>query len=115
MQDTLVGVDIAKAVFQLAVSSRSGRFDGQSRLRRDQVLPFFAQLPAAIVIMEACGSAHFWRASSRNSGTRWSYCRPTRCGRFVKRNKTTARMPRHSRDPTPGRIATRFLDSVKPA
>lgn len=51
MHDTLVGVDLAKAVFQLALSSRPGRFDKHPRLSRDQFLPFFAQLPAALVIM----------------------------------------------------------------
>ncbi len=60
--DTLVGLDIAKAVFQLAVSSRPGRFDSQPRLSREQLLAFFAQLPPAVVVMDACGSAHFWAA-----------------------------------------------------
>jgi len=53
MHDTLVGVDLAKAVFQLAISGRPGRFDSHSRLTREQFLPFFAQLPLAVVIMEA--------------------------------------------------------------
>ena len=30
------------------------------RLARYEFLEFFAQLPAATVVMEACGSAHFW-------------------------------------------------------
>jgi transposase len=88
MQDTLVGVDIAKAVFQVAVSSRPGRFDGQSRLRRDQVLPFFAQLPAAIVIMEACGSAHFWARKLKELGHAVVLLPPDQVRPFVKRNKT---------------------------
>jgi len=88
MQDTLVGVDIAKAVFQLAVSSRPGRFDGQSRLRRDQVLPFFAQLPTAIVIMEACGSAHFWARKLKELGHAVVLLPPDQVRPFVKRNKT---------------------------
>jgi hypothetical protein len=60
MHDTLVGVDLAKAVFQLAISCRPGRFDSHPRLTREEFLPFFAQLPAAVVIMEACGTCHFW-------------------------------------------------------
>jgi hypothetical protein len=51
VHDTLVGVDLAKAVLQLAVSSRPGRFDSHPRLTRDQFLPFFAQLPPAVVIV----------------------------------------------------------------
>jgi hypothetical protein len=63
MQDTLIGVDIAKNVFQLAVSHRPGRFDGHARLSRDQFLPHFAQLPR-----------------SDRSDTAWSCCRPMPCG-----------------------------------
>jgi len=55
VNDTLAGVDLAKAVLQLAVSSRPP-FDSHPRLMRDQFLPFFARLPTAIVIMKSCGS-----------------------------------------------------------
>jgi transposase len=68
VNDTLVGFDIAKAVIQLAVSTRPAHFDRQPRLPREQVLPFFAQLPPAIVIMEACGSAHFLARKLRELG-----------------------------------------------
>lgn len=88
MQDTLVGVDIAKAVFQLAVSRRPGRFDGTPRLRRDQVLPFFAQLPPALVVMEACGSAHFWARKLEAMGHAVVLLPPDQVRPFVKRNKT---------------------------
>ena len=37
-----------------------GRAVFRKKLRRDQVLAFFAQLPACVVAMEACGGAHFW-------------------------------------------------------
>ena len=88
MNDTLVGVDIAKAVLQLAVSSRPGRFDSLPRLRRDQVLPFFAQLPAAIVIMEACGSAQFWARKLKELGHAVVLLPPHQVRPFVRRNKT---------------------------
>jgi transposase len=68
VNETLVGVDLAKAVFQIAISSRPGRFDSHQRLTRDQFLPFFAQLPPAIVILEACGTAHFWGRKLRELG-----------------------------------------------
>ena len=88
MHDTLVGVDIAKAVFQLAVSRRPGRFDEQPRLRRDQVLLFFRQLPPALVIMEACGSAHFWARKLEEIGHAVVLLPPDQVRPFVKRNKT---------------------------
>jgi transposase len=88
MHDTLVGVDIAKAVFQLAVSGRPGHFDSQPRLRREQVLPFFAQLPTAVVVMEACGSAHFWARKVKELGHAVVLLPPDQVRPFVKRNKT---------------------------
>ena len=88
MQDTLVGVDIAKNVFQLAVSHRPGRFDGHARLSRDQFLPYFAQLPPAIVVMEACGTAHHWARQIRSLGHGVVLLPPALVRPFVRRNKT---------------------------
>ena len=88
MHDTLVGVDIAKAVLQLAISSRPGRFDSLPRLRREQFLAFFAQLPAAIVVMEACGSAQFWGRKLRELGHAVVLLPPHQVRPFVRRNKT---------------------------
>jgi transposase len=88
VNDTLIGFDIAKAVIQLALSSRPTHFDSQPRLPRHQVLPFFAQLPAAIVIMEACGGAHFWARKLRELGHAVVLLPPDQVRPFVKRNKT---------------------------
>jgi len=88
VNDTLIGFDIAKAVIQLAQSTRPGHFDRQPRLQREQVLPFFAQLPPAIVIMEACGSAHFWARKLRELGHGVVLLPPDQVRPFVKRNKT---------------------------
>ena len=88
MHDTLVGVDIAKNVFQLALSTRPGRFDGHPRLSRDQLLPYFAQLPPAIVIMEACGMAHLWARKVRSLGHAVILPPPRLVRPYVRRNKT---------------------------
>ena len=78
--DTLVAVDIAKEVFELGVSDRPGRVVRRRRLARFEFLEFFAQLPAATVVMEACGSAHFWGAGSKSLATLWSYCHRSTSG-----------------------------------
>ncbi|MDG9672362.1 IS110 family transposase [Hahella sp. CR1] len=50
-----VGLDLAKSVFHLIGS------DGERRkLKRSQVLRYFAQQEKSVVVMEACGSAHYW-------------------------------------------------------
>ena len=57
---TTVGLDLAKNVFQAHGADASGRAVLRKKLRRDQVLAFFSQLPRCLVAMEACGGAHFW-------------------------------------------------------
>ena len=60
MEHTTIAVDLAKSVFQVAVSHRAGRVDEERRLTRERFLTFFAQQPPATVVFEACGSAHYW-------------------------------------------------------
>lgn len=70
MEHTTIAVDLAKSVFQVAVSHRPGHVDEERRLSRDRFLGFFAQRPPATVLLEACGSAHYWAPDSSNpSGT----------------------------------------------
>src|SRR5437762_3701133 len=57
---TVVAVDLAKTKFEIAVSDEPGRVSRRRRLDRADFRPFFAQQPAATVVMEACGSAHHW-------------------------------------------------------
>jgi transposase len=60
MEHTTIAVDLAKSVFQVAVSHRPGHLDEERRLSRARLLPFFAQRPPATIVFEACGSAHYW-------------------------------------------------------
>ena len=57
---TTVGLDLAKNAFQAHGADASGRAVLRKKLRRDQLLAFFSQLPRCLVAMEACGGAHFW-------------------------------------------------------
>jgi transposase len=58
------------------------------RLKRGQFLEFFAQQPAAIVFMEACGSAHYWARRIEELGHRVVLLPPHQVRPYVKRNKT---------------------------
>jgi len=53
MEQTTIAVDLAKSVFQVAVSHRAGRVDEERRLSRDRFLTFFAQHPPATILLEA--------------------------------------------------------------
>ncbi len=55
---TLIAVDLAKSVFEVAVSHQDGKVAKRRRLSRAAILEFFATTSRATVIMEACGSAH---------------------------------------------------------
>src|SRR3974377_1983658 len=60
MQITTIGLDIAKNVFQVHGIDAAEKVVIRKRLRRSQVLKFFASLPPCLVGMEACASAHYW-------------------------------------------------------
>ncbi len=55
---TTVGLDLAKNVFQVHGANSHGKVVLRKQLRRDQVAAFFANLPASLIGMEACSSAH---------------------------------------------------------
>jgi transposase len=83
-----VGLDLAKNVFQAHGADASGRAVLRKKLRRDQVLAFFAQLPACVVAMEACGGAHFWGRELARLGHEVRLIPPAYVRPFVKRQKS---------------------------
>src|SRR6266480_4699524 len=60
MQITRVGLDLAKRVFQVYGVEVHGKRKLSKKLGRGEMLQFFAQLPACVVGVEACGGAHYW-------------------------------------------------------
>jgi transposase len=88
MDATTIGVDLAKTVFELALANSAWRVVGRKRLTRPQFERFLASQPATQVVMEACGTAHYWARIARAHGHRVTlvpaqYVRP-----YVRRNKT---------------------------
>lgn len=60
MESTRLGLDIAKGVFQAVLVSARSRLVWKRRWRRHQVLGELRKLEATLVVMEACGSSHYW-------------------------------------------------------
>jgi transposase len=60
MQVSTIGIDLAKNVFQVHGVDARGKVVLVRQLRRKQVLDFFGRLPACLVGMEACATAHHW-------------------------------------------------------
>jgi transposase len=68
MQDTTIAVDLAKSVFEVAISHTPGRVSERHRLTRRRFAGFLAETAPATVVMEACGSAHFWAREAEARG-----------------------------------------------
>ena len=85
---TVVAVDLAKTVFQIAVSDTPGEVARSRRLTRPGFLAFFEKLPPAIVVMEACGSAHHWGRQLQALGHAVELLPAHLVRPYVPRNKT---------------------------
>ncbi len=88
MNTTQVSVDLAKSVFQVAVSHAPGRVHAQHRLSRGGFLRFFAGHEPVEVLMEACGSAHHWGRELVAMGHEVSLLPPTDVSRYRDGSKT---------------------------
>jgi transposase len=91
MHATMIGLDIAKTVFQVYGEDVARRPVLRKRLSRTALAGLFAKLPPTVVGIEACGTAHHWARTLTAMGHTVrlipaAYVRP-----FVKRNKTDAR------------------------
>jgi transposase len=60
MNTTTIGIDIAKAVFQVHGIDAKGKPTLSKQLKRKELRKFFANLSPCLIGMEACASAHFW-------------------------------------------------------
>jgi transposase len=85
-----IGLDLAKKVFQVHGVDAVGKVVVARKLRRKEVLAFFAKLPACLVGMEACGSAHYWAREIAKLGHNVKLMPPTYVKAYVKRGKTDA-------------------------
>ena len=65
---TTIGIDLAKNTFQLHGVNAQGKPVLRKTLRRDQVVPFFANLPECLVGMEACGGSAYWARTIEQCG-----------------------------------------------
>lgn len=89
-KDTMIGVDLAKSVFQIHGASMKGDVKFRKRLSRPQFLKFMAGQAPAVVAMEACGSANYWVREMTRLGHEVKLISPRYVRPFVKRQKNDA-------------------------
>jgi transposase len=87
---TTIGLDLAKKVFQVHGVDAEGKVVVARKLRRKEVLAFFAKVPPCLVGMEACGSAHHWGREIAKLGHTVKLMPAKYVKAYVKRGKTDA-------------------------
>ena len=90
MKDVMIGVDLAKSVFQVHGATLTGEVLFRRRLPRGQFLRFMGGQPPAVVVLEACGSAHHWARELAAQGHEVKLIAPQYVRPFVKRQKNDA-------------------------
>lgn len=87
MKDMMIGVDLAKNVFQIHGALRTGEVQFRKKLTRAQFLVFMGQQEPCLVIFEACGSASYWARKMAAIGHQVKLIAPQYVRPFVKRQK----------------------------
>ena len=88
MKITTIGIDLAKAVFQVHGVDDRGKAVLRKQLKRKDMLSFFANLELCLIGMEACGSAHYWARKLSELGHTVRLMAPQFVKPYVKTNKS---------------------------
>jgi transposase len=87
---TTIGLDIAKAVFQVHGVDAAGKVLIRRQLKRRYVLAFFEKLPPCLVGIEACATSHHWSRELKALGHTVRLMPPAYVKPYVKRQKNDA-------------------------
>jgi len=90
MKVTIIGIDIAKRVFQLHGATADGQPVFRKKLSRGQFLGFLGKQETCVVAMEACASSHYWGREITKLGHDVKLIPPIYVKPFVKRQKNDA-------------------------
>ena len=98
MKATTIGIDLAKHLFQLHGVDQHGKTVLKRRLKREQMLSFFSNIPPNLIGMQACrhagmqacSSAHYWANKLQGLGHTDKLMAPKFVKPYVKTNKNDA-------------------------
>ena len=86
----IIGMDIAKSVFQLHCVGADGR-EVRHQLSRAKLMEFFTHQQPSLIVMEACGGAHYWARQLQQLGHEVRLLPAQHVKSFVVGDKTDAR------------------------
>lgn len=90
MEITTIGLDLAKSVFQLHAVDADGAIVWRKKVRRGALLETLAQVPACLVGMEACATAHHWAREISALGHEVRLMPPAYVKAYLRRQKNDA-------------------------
>lgn len=90
MKITRIGLDLAKAVFQVHGVDAHEKAVLRRQLRRHQMHDFFRNLAPCLIGMEACASSHYWARTLMGMGHTVRLIAPQFVKPYVKGNKNDA-------------------------
>jgi transposase len=90
MTISILGIDIAKNIFQLHGADNTGKSVLKKRLPRHKLAAYAATLSACTIVMESCGGANYWARVFQRSGHTVRLISPQFVKPFVKTNKNDA-------------------------
>jgi len=87
MEIDVLGIDLAKQIFQLHGADRRGRVVHRSKVSRSSFFESVRTLNPRVIIMEAFSTAHHWARSFQSIGIEVRLISPQYVTPFVKTNK----------------------------
>jgi transposase len=86
-----IGMDTSKYIFQLHGVDAAEQPVLRKRVRRKEMLEFFATLPPTVIGIEACGASHYWARELEQLGHKVRLMAPQLVKPYVARNKNDGR------------------------
>jgi transposase len=83
----VLGIDLAKNVFQLHGTDARGKRVLSKRLSREKLIEFMANLPPCLIGIEACTGAHYWARLFESMGHTVKMMAPQFVKPYVRSNK----------------------------
>ncbi len=87
MKVTLIGIDLAKTIFQVCGVNQAGKSVFNRQVRRNKLMQLLIQHPGVTIAMEACSGSNYWGRELKTRGYTVMLIPPQHVKPFVKGNK----------------------------